>query len=836
MRTVTSCLLFATAIGSIGAAAPLAAQEATTATSSGGALEEIVVTAQRRQESVQDVPIAISAFTANELERRNINKALDLIQYVPNLMGSNNTGLGTANAYYLRGLGNTESIATFDPPVGTYIDDIYVSRQNGNNFSFFDVDRVEVLRGPQGTLFGRNTTGGAVGVYLKKPGEDFGGFGEALYGRYNRVGLRGSLDVPLSDGLRTKISGYFNDDDGYVKNITTGETLNDIHNYGMRAAVQADVTDKLAWDGSLMYTRDQSTNILNFDCNPANQSDCDGRFASTGLRKEFEDGKTQYVNASGASLGIAGEKAAYPLGNDVAATTLTSKFSWEVGDKGSVEVITGLIDMSQEFNLDFFDGRSAPSVGFVAGADGRPVATNIVANPAVRGYRTGGFAITNDGTHSQFTQELKLSNAVLDDRLTYVGGLFYINENNRTDFADIFTFGTGTGTSLLLADRIVRNRTKAWAGYFQADFNVSDMIKLTAGIRYTDEKKTVGVSDNRGSCNDGTVESSCLTTANIAANGVPTEQNAKLWTPRFAVNVKPSEDILLFASATKGFKSGGWNARSTAPNQFLNFDPEIVWSYEAGWKSQWLDDRVRFNFTGFYMNAKNYQVPSAFVNANGSLTFITRNFGGLRNDGAEIELQVLPVEGLTMFANIGVQNARYVDLDQPIVDQQASCRAALSNTADPRGDTRAAATRAGAYCGTGIVELDGDIAEPVRAPDVTFSIGANYEMPIPSMGVKFVPSVNVSYISNQEVGTSAISIYSSGGGLNTSGGDFVTGSYSKAVTRVNASLSLVTDDDSWSVTAECENCFGSIQNQSTLSNYSYLSPPSTWAVRLKRNF
>ncbi|MCU0892155.1 MAG: Plug domain-containing protein, partial [Sandarakinorhabdus sp.] len=136
-----------------------------------GAIEDIIVTAQRRRERAQDVPIAITAFSAEALQARGVVNALDLTQFVPNLVGLNNTGLGTANAYYLRGLGNTESIATFDPPVGTYVDDIYISRQNANNFNLFDVERVEVLRGPQGTLFGRNTTGGAISVVMREPGE-----------------------------------------------------------------------------------------------------------------------------------------------------------------------------------------------------------------------------------------------------------------------------------------------------------------------------------------------------------------------------------------------------------------------------------------------------------------------------------------------------------------------------------------------------------------------------------------------------------------------------------------------------------------------------------------
>ena len=162
--------------------APAGFAQAPDAADTGGALEEITVTAQRRAENVQDVPIAISAFSANELEKRNVATPLDIIQYVPNLNGNNNTGLGSANVYFLRGLGNTESIATFDPPVGTYVDDIYIARQNSNNFGLFDVERIEVLRGPQGTLFGRNTTGGAINLLLRKPGDTMRGFAE--------VGLR----------------------------------------------------------------------------------------------------------------------------------------------------------------------------------------------------------------------------------------------------------------------------------------------------------------------------------------------------------------------------------------------------------------------------------------------------------------------------------------------------------------------------------------------------------------------------------------------------------------------------------------------------------------------
>ena len=167
------------------------------ATESNG-LADIIVTAQRRQQSLQDVPIAVTAISGDELSAKQIRTTIDIPRLVPNMTGTTNVGIGSANTYFIRGLGNTESISTFDPPVGTYVDDIYVSRQNANNFTFFDVDRIEVMRGPQGTLFGRNTTGGAINVVLKKPAETMGGYAEASYGAYNQWTGRASLDLPLS--------------------------------------------------------------------------------------------------------------------------------------------------------------------------------------------------------------------------------------------------------------------------------------------------------------------------------------------------------------------------------------------------------------------------------------------------------------------------------------------------------------------------------------------------------------------------------------------------------------------------------------------------------------
>ena len=219
-------------------------------------LEEITVTAERREASIQDVPVAVSAYNEALMEKLQVQETLDLVNIVPNLFGGNNTGVGTANMYYLRGQGNDESIATFDPPVGSYIDDVYVSRQNANNFAFFDVDRIEVLRGPQGTLFGRNTTGGAVNIILKKPSADGGGFVEAAYGRFNEFMFRGTVDLPVNERVLTKFSTYLIRNDGWLENTAVGGDFNDRDSKGFRGAVRFLPNDNVVWDLSVDFMDD----------------------------------------------------------------------------------------------------------------------------------------------------------------------------------------------------------------------------------------------------------------------------------------------------------------------------------------------------------------------------------------------------------------------------------------------------------------------------------------------------------------------------------------------------------------------------------------------------
>ena len=421
-------------------------------------------------------------------------------------------------------------------------------------------------------------------MIVRKPQEQFGGFGEIGYGRFNQFSARASVDLPVNANFLTKVSGFFSDDNGCVKNITTGERLNDERGYGGRLALRA-TSGIMAWDGALTYLHAAGSNLINFDCNPAAPTECAGRFASTGLRKA-NNGLTQYP-----SITIANGKGTLPLGNVTNTYITASNLQFDFGEGAKLSLISGYVRTKQSYNLDFFDGRAAPAFTFVLDpATGRPTANSNLspatsAGGPVRGAK-GAFAIAALARSEQFTQEIKLTGRLFDGLLDYVGGFYYYNERNTSDFADILT-NTTTFVNTLLADRILRNRTEAYAGYLQADANVTSWFKLTAGVRYTDESKNYDFSDNRASCAVTPLPANCIDSRNFGSVdidlnpatppvAIPLTQRVKVWTPRFAVNVKPSDDILLFASATKGFKSGGQSARSTSVRFLLPFGPERV--------------------------------------------------------------------------------------------------------------------------------------------------------------------------------------------------------------------------------------------------------------------
>jgi iron complex outermembrane recepter protein len=752
---------------------------------------EIIVTAERRAANIQDVPVAVSAFTQDSVEALGVTDTLSLARFVPSMVGANNTGIGSANAFFIRGLGNTESIATFDPPVGTYVDDIYVARQNANNYQFLDVERIEVLRGPQGTLFGRNTTGGAINVILRKPGDELKGFIEVGAGSFEQRMARGSVDLPLTDWLQTKLSFYGNTDEGYMEGITTGETYGGKDQWGARIDLRFLPTEAITWDVGIERIYDSGSNLANSDrvttgggftlpsyqvrnsrgqlvINPSTGTPFT---ATTSTQPLFYQTRTG-IREGGCNGDLAASLWQDNQGNcSVSETTaITSNLQWDLSFL-TANYIAGYRDLTQDFSLEFFDGPA----GLFAGA---PTA--------------GQFVILNNGRHKQLSHEFKLAGETFNDRLSWVAGAYYLDENNETQITDYLGIAGG-----LFTPRRLLNNTYTLAFYAQGDFNITDNLVVTLGARYTDETKTLRFVQPRGiNPRTGLPFSTTLTTAALQAvtsvtlpngqvlafpNGIPTKLSEEKVTPRIAVRYDVSDDINVFASATQGFKSGGWNARETQARLVLPFSPEEVWSYELGVRSQFFDRRVTLNATAYQSITDNLQTPSAVTNNTGGVSFITQNSGDLEVRGLEVEGSARATSWLDLFATLSLMDAEY------------------TRAADPAG------------------RIDiGD--EPVRTPDLQANLGGRFFWEIGGHSV-IRANATASYISEYWVST------------NNEQPVALTGDYWTA----NLGLAYEPTDAGWSVRLDCTNCTEE-EAVATWLFYTYPIEPRRITFRLKTEF
>lgn len=621
-----------------------------------GGLEDIVVTAQRRQEKLQDVPVTVTAFNEAMLERLNVNDAISTSKFVPGMVSQHNAGLASANAYYLRGLGNSQSTPTFDAPVTTYVDDVYVARQNANNYAFFDTERVEVMRGPQGTLFGRNTTGGAINVIMRKPSDTAGMKMEVTGGSYERYTVKATADLPLTDQVLTKVSGYVVQDRGYLKNITTGDWFNGESSYGLRGDVRLLPTDRLTIDLAAEYTRNSGT--------------------YTGLR-----------NVPGTNPYIAGATTRPVFYESASGLPTTSCTGDNVGTLLSVGAgncnLSENVAISANANYELDNGSLTYIFGYRHLDQGYITEYNA---SAVNKY--AGYIITDNGTHEQWSSELKYNADFFGDRVHLVTGLFYLNEESDDRQT---SFSGGTTAFRLVQDQHLLPKTETGAVYAQADFDLTDQLTLTAGGRYTIETKKVGYLASEEFAGFG------YDSAAVSAYGIPLKRTYRKFTPRVAVNYKINPDVMVFASATNGFKSGGWNGGAAAPFNAVLFDPEKTWSFEGGIKSELFDRKLRFNATGYYAKTKDLQVTAAVTSPiTGTISQLPFNAGTFEAYGIEIE-STAKFGYFSLFANPSLMHGEYTY----IVPTSTTLTTAF---------------------------------KPVRVPKFQFSGGAAYDVPIEALG------------------------------------------------------------------------------------------------------
>jgi iron complex outermembrane receptor protein len=594
------------------------------------ALEEVVVSARRREESLQDAPISITAFSAADLEVRGVTQLADLNRYTPNVTIQNNPGNGSstsAAAVYIRGVGQDDFAPSVEPGVGIYVDGVYVARTVGALLDVLDLESIEVLRGPQGTLFGRNTIGGAISVTTAKPEASLGGFGEVTFGSDQRLNSRAALNVPLTDSLFGRITiGSFNQD-GYVKREHDGNVLGDDDTLSGRVALRWMPTDELEINLSADATRERESGapyvISGIQYDNFNSFVTLNNVLSTG------DPFSCYTPGQLENSGCYNDR--YLLGAERTAGTY-QQFSdldaWGVAvtaeyDAGAVQLksIIAYRDLDSEFSRD---------------ADGSDLR---IAH------------LYDRLTQHQFSQELQALGKGFEGRFNWIVGLYYFDES---------------GGNLNLLEFVPANFTsggayasRSWAAFSQATLDVTDRFSVTAGLRYTDEEK------------DFTPDQ-YITAVHVPAQILPfpvgtpilphTKEtiSANEVTPLFSVSYKWTPDAMTYLSYSEGFKSGGFTQRVFPPEPSIpTFEPEYVTVYELGFKVTALADRLRMNGAVFHTLYDDLQVLTANLTRVGP--FIA-NAAEVEIDGGELEVTAIPADGWQFQLGVGYLDPQYKEI------------------------------------------------------------------------------------------------------------------------------------------------------------------------------
>jgi len=571
----------------------------------GIALDEIIVTAQKRAQNMQDVPIAVSAFNAGELSRGAFNNITDISQQVPGL--SVNTHFANANPkIYLRGVGNNEYQANAVGAVAVYQDGVYLAAASGQLFQFFDLESVEVLRGPQGTLYGKNTTGGAISVRSRRPDGEFSGDLSISAGNYNALDIEGGISFPIiEDMLSARLSVVSNNRDGLIKNTFTdaagtgrnNDKVNDIGSNAVRLITVFTPSDDLAIDFNYHRGRNRSTSLQG---EAFALADIDGN-GSLDVANGFADPNENpdpYIQAYN-----------FDLAESLDASGGSVKISYDFND----------------LNLTSLSATEKVSRDSLEDVDQRPIEL---------------LEINWNNKSVQYSQELQLSNTG-DSALQWIVGLYYFNEelivDNVYDLARVFA-----PANLVVTQKYDQD-TYSGSVFGQGSYAISDKLGLTVGLRYTDEKrKWSGVSS----------------LANIGLDTIPQQSLEESWTSlswRVALDYKIDDNKLLYLSVNRGYKAGGFNGGAISnQEELIPYDQEQLTAYELGLKSDIYDKRVRLNLTAFYYDYKDIQVFTLEPPISPAIPIpaqVIRNAESAETYGLELELKALVTEKLQISVN-----------------------------------------------------------------------------------------------------------------------------------------------------------------------------------------
>jgi len=596
-----------------------AAQEPVAVEEDTGGLEEIVVTAQKREQNMQSVPVAVTALGAEAIENARIADFSDLTRAAPSLTITQTTS-SPNNAIVLRGIGTFAFSIGVEPSVAVIIDDMPVVQQAQAFDNLADLQRIEVLKGPQGTLFGKSSSAGVVNIVTNDPDNDFMGNISATAATDGDVRLEGVVSIPVGEGAGVRLTGFYHNYPGNIHNLTSNTHLNDQENYGVRAKFKSELTDTLTFTLTGAYSKAEQDGTAN------------------SLRGIFGTGTPSVFGAVpliptlvGITPGAGNYRSRVDALGATANTTksVAGKFNLDLGFANLISV-TAYQDWKFNFQNDF-DGTDANVLGALTG-----------------GTSNGGIAQAGPYHSTNLSQELRLVSSG-NDALKYVVGAFY--SDAETDRAFL------RGPVVARANWEATNGSKSLGLFAQLDYTLPTETTISAGVRYNREKISVAFDNLLGN-----TANACAPNT-LACRGSNTD-SVITWKGSISQQVAP--DVMVFGSIARGYKGfaydivTGFNpARIDASLNGTGpglvgvgpIQPEKSDSYELGIKSRFLDNRVQFNVIGFYTDYDNFQAQSAIlVGTPPAPQFVLNNVGKLRTKGVEVELQAKPTDWLRLDA------------------------------------------------------------------------------------------------------------------------------------------------------------------------------------------
>jgi iron complex outermembrane receptor protein len=652
MRPLRILLLSSVAL-SCAAAGPVFAQGA-----SGGEdlLAEVVVTARRIEERLQDVPVSVTAYSQEQLTSRNIVNAADLIAYTPSLSG--NTVFGDQNTTFaIRGF----SQDTGTPPtVGVYFADVVAPRGTGSSPStgdgagpgaFFDLQNVQILKGPQGTLFGRNTTGGAILLVPKKPSSEFEGYIEGIYGNYDKIGAQGVVNIPLHDDVRLRLGFDRQKRDGYVRN-TTGvgaKRFNDTDYIALRASMVMDITPDIENYTVLSYMKSDTVGYLGkaISGDPLQPN----AFVSSLINAELARPE---VRAAGFYSAQSSTPDSY---NWQRQWQLINKTSWVVSDSLTVRNIISYGELKSRVSTEVFGTYLDPS----------PLVRGAIPPRTVPLHTTVLRTAPGGSHHNQqtFTEEFRLEGRAFDQRLDWQAGAYMelaepaglihtytsslLNCPDLDNRSCINPLAAGT-----ISESIGGQQFHNYGVYAQANYHVTDKLTFTGGLRHTWDKAEIDLRQYRRrfptslSAPTQPNSVSCINpVATLPQCVVSISQKSDKTTWLIGTDYKPNEDLMVYAKYARGYRAGG--IAPVAPPTFQTFKPEKVDAYEIGVKATFSAPiRGTFNIAGVWNDFSNQQLLIGFQPKIPGLSSVigVANAGKSRIKGVEIETSLIPFDGM----------------------------------------------------------------------------------------------------------------------------------------------------------------------------------------------